>query len=97
MIQRLSRRLLSTACFALLLTSPLRAQSPQATISGIITDPTGAIVPGVQVTALSGLRTALNWLDLKLLKSSVCWMPLVSMYITVTLSDSGSDVRRPMW
>lgn len=29
------------------------AQSPQATISGIVTDTTGAVVPGVQVTALN--------------------------------------------
>jgi hypothetical protein len=31
--------------------SIVHAQTPEATISGIITDPTGAVVPGVQVTA----------------------------------------------
>src|SRR5262245_19047133 len=52
MIQKLFRGLFAAACFSLLLTGLLCAQSPQATISGIITDTTGAIVPGVQVTAL---------------------------------------------
>src|SRR5262245_53228654 len=37
--------------------SPLLAQSPQATISGIITDSTGAVVPGVQVTAINPATT----------------------------------------
>jgi Carboxypeptidase regulatory-like domain len=37
--------------------SLLLAQSPQATISGIITDSTGAVVPGVQVTAISPATT----------------------------------------
>src|SRR5215510_3772581 len=31
----------------------LLAQSPQATISGIITDSSGAVVPGAQVTAIN--------------------------------------------
>ena len=37
--------------------SPLLAQSPQATISGIITDSTGSVVPGVQVTAINPATT----------------------------------------
>jgi hypothetical protein len=52
-IQQFSCRLLAAVCFTLLLAGLLRAQSPQATISGIITDPTGAIIHGVQVTASS--------------------------------------------
>jgi hypothetical protein len=35
----------------------LPAQSPQATISGIITDSTSAVVPGVQVTAINPVTT----------------------------------------
>jgi hypothetical protein len=60
-IQKLTRRLVAAACLSLLLAGLLSAQSPQATISGIITDPTGAIMPGVQVTAsgvATGRRTA---------------------------------------
>ena len=37
--------------------SPMLAQSPQATISGIITDSTGAVVPGVDVTAINPTTT----------------------------------------
>jgi Carboxypeptidase regulatory-like domain len=33
--------------------SPLLAQSPQATISGIVTDAAGSVIPGVQVTAIN--------------------------------------------
>ena len=43
------------------LSSVTVAQSPQATISGIVTDPSGGVIPGVSVTAVSlstGLRTA---------------------------------------
>jgi Carboxypeptidase regulatory-like domain len=35
----------------------LLAQSPQATISGIVTDSVGAVVPGVQVTAINPTTT----------------------------------------
>lgn len=47
-------------CLASALT--LSAQTPQATISGIITDASGGVVPGVQVTAIhsaTGQRTAI--------------------------------------
>lgn len=37
--------------------SLLLGQSPQATISGIVTDSTGAIIPGVQVTAINPATT----------------------------------------
>ena len=37
--------------------SSLLAQSPQATISGIVTDSTGAAVPGVHVTAINPATT----------------------------------------
>ncbi len=43
---------LTLACFFCSLVSVL-AQSPQATISGIVTDPSGAVIPGVSVTAIS--------------------------------------------
>src|SRR5262245_61456525 len=51
-----SRRLLfvfGILTFGLLSGAVAHAQSPQATISGIVTDATGAVVPGVQVTALN--------------------------------------------
>ena len=45
----------------------------------------------------AGLTTAVKWLLLKSLKSSVCWMPLVSMYITVIPSLTGRLTRSPEW
>ncbi|HVF86707.1 MAG TPA: carboxypeptidase regulatory-like domain-containing protein [Pyrinomonadaceae bacterium] len=49
------RRMYTVAFFALCLTSwyELRAQTPQATISGIITDESGAVVPAAGVTAIN--------------------------------------------
>lgn len=50
-----------TLIVATLLASPVLAQSPQGTVSGIVTDTTGAMVPGVSVTAVhadTGQRTA---------------------------------------
>jgi hypothetical protein len=50
-----------TVALALLSTSPALAQTPQGTISGIVTDTTGAIVPGTSVSAVhsdTGQRTA---------------------------------------
>lgn len=38
---------------SLLLVSAARAQTPEATISGIITDATRGVVPGVTVTAIN--------------------------------------------
>ena len=43
--------------FVLLFAGAAYSQSPQATISGIVTDSTGAVVPGVQVTAINPATT----------------------------------------
>jgi len=40
-------------CFLIFLASALSAQSPTATITGIVRDPQGSAIPGVQVTATS--------------------------------------------
>jgi Carboxypeptidase regulatory-like domain len=50
---RALRVIIGVLAFGLLSGAFTRAQSPQATISGIVTDATGAVVPGVQVTALN--------------------------------------------
>ena len=50
-----------TVALLILFTLPAVAQTPQGTISGIVTDTTGAIVPGASVAALhaeTGQRTA---------------------------------------
>src|SRR5262245_26753069 len=44
---------ISILTFGLLFGAFAYAQSPQATISGIVTDAAGAVIPGVQVTALN--------------------------------------------
>ncbi len=41
-----------TLILAVVYTSPVLAQSPQGTISGIVTDTSGGIVPGATVSAL---------------------------------------------
>lgn len=54
----LSRTIIAAA---VLLAGVLSAQSPQATISGIVTDPQGAVIPDVEITAINvatGIRTA---------------------------------------
>jgi hypothetical protein len=43
----------SSAVFLLALSLPILAQSPQATISGIVTDSTGAVISGVQMTSIN--------------------------------------------
>jgi Carboxypeptidase regulatory-like domain len=49
--------LLNLFLFAVACPGLLLAQSPQATISGIVTDSTGAVVPGVEVTAINPMTT----------------------------------------
>ncbi len=49
--------LLTVFLFTITAHSPLLAQSPQATISGIVTDSSGAVVPGVRVTAINPATT----------------------------------------
>jgi hypothetical protein len=52
MQRKLSRWSLS-ASICLILISRLSAQAPTATLSGVVTDPSGAVIPGVTVTAIS--------------------------------------------
>jgi hypothetical protein len=52
-----SSPILRTLCVVFFLFDVALAQSPQATISGIVTDATGAVVPGVRITAVNP-RTA---------------------------------------
>ncbi len=53
MAPQVRRTLIAILFFALTAHSFALAQSPQATISGIVTDSTGAVVPDVQVTAIN--------------------------------------------
>jgi Carboxypeptidase regulatory-like domain len=48
--EKLSNRLIGLLVLALLLTMPMFAQNNTGIISGRITDPTGAVVPGAQIT-----------------------------------------------
>jgi hypothetical protein len=54
--------MLRMACLVFLLfSSALFAQSPEASISGVVTDQQGAIIPGVEVSAIdlaTGVKTA---------------------------------------
>src|SRR5438034_10690591 len=50
-----------TLILAVLFTAPALAQTPQGTVSGIVTDTTGAVLPGASVSAVradTGQRTA---------------------------------------
>jgi hypothetical protein len=49
----MTRKALWSLLVVFLFASVAHGQSPQATISGIVTDSTGAVVPGVQVTAIN--------------------------------------------
>ena len=49
----ISRGLL-LVCIAFAGCGPLRAQSSNAQISGVVTDPSGSAVPGAEVTAVNG-------------------------------------------
>ncbi|MGH9838230.1 MAG: carboxypeptidase regulatory-like domain-containing protein [Blastocatellia bacterium] len=55
MMQKIFQSTFGSSLIALLLavTVAVRAQSPQATVSGLVTDAVGAVVPGVRVTAVS--------------------------------------------
>jgi hypothetical protein len=57
MARKIRSTLLNLLLFAIAGPGFLLAQSPQATISGIVTDSTGAVVPGVQVTAINPITT----------------------------------------
>jgi len=51
-----SRSLLAALCISMLLLAAgpaARAQAGRGSISGLVSDPTGAIVPGAKVTALN--------------------------------------------
>jgi len=58
------RRSFSTLFLVVLSTLRLAAQAPSGDISGVVVDPSGAIVPGVTVTltnpATNAIRTALT-------------------------------------
>src|SRR5262249_24508175 len=57
-------RLFTTLFLVILLTFNLAAQAPTGDISGVVSDPSGALVPGVTVTltnpATNAVRTALT-------------------------------------
>src|SRR5574341_57211 len=53
MTRKVRWTLLTAFLFTIATHGLLLAQSPQATISGIVTDSTGAVIPGVQVTAIN--------------------------------------------
>src|SRR5262245_11080223 len=57
MTRKVCWRLLTVILITITCHSLMLAQSPQATISGIITDSTGAVVPGVDVTAINPTTT----------------------------------------
>ncbi len=57
MTKKVRWTLLAVFLFTIAAHGLLLAQSPQATISGIVTDSTGAVVPGVQVTAINPATT----------------------------------------
>ncbi|HJZ78897.1 MAG TPA: carboxypeptidase-like regulatory domain-containing protein, partial [Pyrinomonadaceae bacterium] len=58
------RRSFATLFLVMLFTLTLTAQAPSGDISGVVADPSGAIVPGVTVTltnpATNAVRTALT-------------------------------------
>ena len=79
-----------------------RPSEKETLISRLIDRPMRAGFPEfflkeVHAMAPVGLTMAVKWLLLKSLKSSVCWMPLVSMYISVTWSVTGRLTRTPEW
>ena len=55
--QAMTRKVRWSLLFVLVFAGAAYSQSPQATISGIVTDSTGAVVPGVQVTAINPATT----------------------------------------
>lgn len=54
---RISLRVLTFAAATLLLPAAVHAQEYRGTLSGTVTDPSGAVVPGAAVTAKSGEQT----------------------------------------
>jgi hypothetical protein len=56
----MSRRILTALCVFATLVSPLQAQTPSGEISGVVTDASGSVLPGVKVTitnaATNGVR-----------------------------------------
>ena len=56
----MSRRILSALCVLISLVLPLHAQTPSGEISGVVTDVSGSVLPGVKVTvtnvATNGVR-----------------------------------------
>ncbi len=57
MTQQIRWKLLTSLLITIALPGILLAQTPQATISGIITDSTGAVIPGVQVMTINPTTT----------------------------------------
>jgi outer membrane receptor protein involved in Fe transport len=53
MRQRVQKYLLGFVCFALIGSGTLFAQGTTGTITGVVTDPTGAVIPGAAVTITS--------------------------------------------
>src|SRR5215472_11433846 len=58
-MKRWSRRFIAVACTLLGLLTPLVAQKTTGTISGVVTDPSGAVIPNATVT-ITNVGTALT-------------------------------------